>query len=197
MIQISSKNLEYLAIAHIISECLVAVGFVFGVFSYFFAISMYWVFPLVIVNIIISSVAKDKTFFYTLSNLLLAFFCTIPVIGNITSLAGIIVSLLAIIECISILNLDLNQEKLENTDKKIIIEASKSTATSASKGIQDDFLQGNLLQSASEQIVKKPENLKVISKDKPKTDSKSLSKKSNSKKTSKNSSKNLKMKSKT
>jgi len=95
------KTFAYL---HSISQLLVAIGFLLGMFSgLFVSVSMYWVFPLVCVNMIISIVAGDKTLPYTLTQGMLALLSTIPVLGTITSLAGIVVSVLALVECAAVL----------------------------------------------------------------------------------------------
>jgi len=106
------------AYVHIASQLLVLLGFILGIFPGIFStVSVYWVFPLVCVNVIISIVAKDKTLPETLTQVVLAVLSIIPILGSITSLAAIIVSVLVLVECAAILNPSL-RESYKNVDEE-------------------------------------------------------------------------------
>jgi len=111
----SQENTRIYSIIHIISETLVAIGFLIGVIPFAFWATMYWVIPLVVVNVIISIVARDKTLPYTLSNLVLSVVSIIPIIGSVTALAGVVMSVLSVVECASILNPNLNNPVTTST----------------------------------------------------------------------------------
>ncbi len=79
-----------------ISEILVILGFLIGLIPFGYIISMYWVIPLTIINLIFAIISKNKTLIFTIVNVVMAVFSLIPLIGYLTRIIGIVISVISI-----------------------------------------------------------------------------------------------------
>jgi hypothetical protein len=85
-------------IIQIISEVLVAIGFLVGLIPFGYLIALYWVAPLTILNLILAIVSKNKTLPFTITNVFMAWLSLIPILGYLTRIIGVIMSILSIVK---------------------------------------------------------------------------------------------------
>jgi predicted branched-subunit amino acid permease len=78
------------------STILIAIGFLVGLIPFGYLISLHWVIPLAILNIILSIIEKDKTISFNIIILILAVLSLTPIIGFLTRLIGLILSIISI-----------------------------------------------------------------------------------------------------
>lgn len=85
-------------IAQIISEVLVIIGFLVGLAPFGYLISMWWVIPLTLLNIILSATSKNKTFPFTIANFIMAWLGLIPIAGYLFRIIGIVLSIISLVK---------------------------------------------------------------------------------------------------
>ena len=83
-------------IIQLISEILVVIGFAVGFIPFGYLISIWWVAPLTILNFILSAISKNKTLPFTITNIIMAGLSLIPILGYLTRLLGIVMSVISI-----------------------------------------------------------------------------------------------------
>ena len=93
---VSSSDKKVMRIILFVSIILVGGGFIIGLIPFVYLIAAWWVIPLAIMNLIFSIIlneVKDKS----IALVSLAFVTLIPFLGTLTSLAGIILSVISAI----------------------------------------------------------------------------------------------------
>ena len=82
-----------------LSEVIVVMGYGLALIPFVYLYTMWVVIPLTIVNVVLAYCAENKKVQqYTLINVMMAFLAIIPLFGYIPRIAGIIISVLAIVE---------------------------------------------------------------------------------------------------
>lgn len=80
----------------LILEAIVIVGYVIGLFPFMYAVTCWFVIPLVIFNTIIAFVINNSTG-KAILNLLCSFISLVPFLGFFTRIAGIVFSIMSIV----------------------------------------------------------------------------------------------------
>lgn len=89
----NSSTSRLLATIHLIVEIAVAVGFAIGMIPLGYLASSNWVVPLVFASLILALLDGSRTLGRSIFNVAMAFLSYIPLIGFITRLLGLLVSL--------------------------------------------------------------------------------------------------------
>lgn len=90
--------MKTLNLIQFIFEILVGVGYIIGLFPFGYLISMFWVIPLTIANLVFAIVTKNKTLSFSITNVIMAWISLIPLIGFLSRIVGLIMSVLSAIQ---------------------------------------------------------------------------------------------------
>jgi len=85
-------------IVQLISEILIIIGFLVGLAPFGYLISMYWVIPLTLLNIILSAISKNKSLPFTIANFIMAWLSLIPIAGYLFRVIGIVMSIISLVK---------------------------------------------------------------------------------------------------
>ncbi|MFC1691190.1 hypothetical protein ACFL0W_03330 [Nanoarchaeota archaeon] len=98
-----SSKIKTMNLLQFIFEILVGIGYAVGLIPFGYLISMWWVIPLTIANLIFSLIRKeevlqkDNTVPFTITNVIMAWLSIIPFLGYLTRITGIVMSVLSLI----------------------------------------------------------------------------------------------------
>lgn len=92
----SPQTARMLNLIQLISEIGIAVGYLIGMIPLAYAWSGTWVVPLAVINLIIALLTSNGTFMMTIINVVLSLVSWIPIVGFVTRIGGIIVSVMNI-----------------------------------------------------------------------------------------------------
>jgi predicted branched-subunit amino acid permease len=81
-------TVRFLNVIQMISEILIALGYLIGLFPFGYALSGNWVVPLVFVSLIVAFLNRNGTQMFTVANVALALLSWIPVIGFVFRIIG-------------------------------------------------------------------------------------------------------------
>ena len=84
--------MKALNIIQILLNILVAIGYIIGMIPFGYLLSVWWVVPLSVVVLVISIIARNKTWIINLLNLIMAILSIIPVLGFMPRVLGFILS---------------------------------------------------------------------------------------------------------
>jgi len=84
--------MKALNIIQILLNVLVAIGYIIGLIPFGYLLSVWWVVPLSAVVLVISIIARNKTWIINLLNLIMAILSIIPILGFIPRVLGFILS---------------------------------------------------------------------------------------------------------
>jgi hypothetical protein len=84
-------------IIHLILQIFVISGYFIGLFPFMYMFTIFFVVPLTIINLVLSIINDNKSLGLNITNIIMAFFSLIPILGYVTRVVGIVLSILAII----------------------------------------------------------------------------------------------------
>lgn len=90
--------MKILNLLQLIFEIIVGVGYIIGLFPFGYIISLWWVIPLTIVNLVFAIISKNKTLPFNITNVVMAWISLIPIIGFASRIVGLIMSILCAIK---------------------------------------------------------------------------------------------------
>lgn len=91
---VNPQTSRMLNIVQMVSEVGIGAGYVLGLIPFVYLWSSGWVIPLTFVSLIISIVNRNNTTAFTIANVIFAFLSFIPLLGYVTRILGILVSLI-------------------------------------------------------------------------------------------------------
>ncbi|GIP40380.1 hypothetical protein J31TS4_36600 [Paenibacillus sp. J31TS4] len=89
----SSDMRRLLGVVQMVVEACIALGYLVGLIPFAFLWSSSWVVPLVLVSFVLALLLRNNTLVPAVVNVLMAFLSFIPLLGYVTRIIGILLSL--------------------------------------------------------------------------------------------------------
>jgi hypothetical protein len=89
-------KMKTLNLLQMIFEILVISGYAVGLFPFGYLLTLWWVIPMTIANLVFSGIEKNKTLNYTITNVIMAWLGIIPILGYAARITGIVMSIFSI-----------------------------------------------------------------------------------------------------
>jgi hypothetical protein len=90
--------MKALNIIQILLDILIAIGYIIGLIPLGYLLAMWWVIPLSVVVLVISIIARNKTWIINLLNLIMAVLSVIPILGFLPRVLGFILTAVSAIK---------------------------------------------------------------------------------------------------
>lgn len=84
--------MKALNIIQILLNILIAIGYIIGLIPLGYLLSMWWVIPLTVIVLVISIIARNKTWIINLLNIIMAVLSVIPILGFMPRVLGFILT---------------------------------------------------------------------------------------------------------
>ncbi len=90
--------MKTLNLLQLIFEIIVAVGYAVGLIPFMYLFTVWFVVPLTVADLVFSILTKNKTMPFTITNVVMAFLSLIPLVGYVTRIVGIVMSIISAVK---------------------------------------------------------------------------------------------------